>query len=110
MVSLEIAWHPLGRELIGLEQRDETAVYRLFDDDWNLLYVGMSRSVCTRIRRHELTQPWGDQIAYAFADMYETRWVASQEERRAIREERPIYNVIHQHPLVRTPFGAGIGL
>lgn len=75
---------------------EETGVYRIFNADGVLLYVGMSVSPETRFADHRTCKSWMQE-----AHRYETRWYgtreeAEQEEQRAIRIEQPRHNSVHR--------------
>lgn len=90
---------PVRREsgVFGPRQMaEETAVYRIFDANNVLLYVGMSVSPETRFADHRTCKAWMRQ-----AYRYEIAWfgireAAEAEERRAIAQERPLHNVAHK--------------
>lgn len=76
-----------------------TALYRHYDKDGVLLYVGISMRVMERLSQH--TQDtnrsyWFDQIAIQTIEWFETRAEAIEAERWAIINEKPLYNKQHQ--------------
>lgn len=80
-----------------------TAVYRFFSQDAALLYVGVTDSLGTRWRNHSKNKPWWSQVADTRIVWYNTRAEALAEEERAIKEERPRYNIVHaSHPRARS--------
>lgn len=68
------------------------AIYRLFDTDDVLLYVGVTGSLRERLGNHSRTQRWWPEVARKAVEWYPTRTEAEDAEKRAIREERPLYN------------------
>lgn len=72
-----------------------TALYRLFDDAGDLLYVGVSAGPSARIRQHFRDKNWADEVRLAVIDDLPDRRSALVAERNAIREERPLHNVVH---------------
>lgn len=66
-------------------------VYRLFDVDDQLLYVGVTENLRQRWTAHA-AKPWWPQVARQFVTPYESRSKALADELRAIRTERPLYN------------------
>lgn len=70
------------------------AVYRLYDSDENLLYVGQSNWPERRIYKHS-TKTWGKDIARSEMDWYESRDEALAAERRLLESHRPLHNVQH---------------
>lgn len=67
-------------------------VYRVFDKDHHLLYVGLAYDVFVRMRSHKKYAAWWP-IAYdGYVIRYATRDQGRAEEARAIRDGRPIFN------------------
>jgi predicted GIY-YIG superfamily endonuclease len=70
-----------------------TAVYRLYDNSGQALYVGMSSKVWSRLREHGMAS-YELEIARVEIDRFRTRAEARTAEARAIRDERPLFNVL----------------
>lgn len=70
-------------------------LYRLYDANDQLLYVGISKSAIHRLHQHLETQPWGDEIAYQKIERFEDRKTVAAAERQAIKTEHPKYNIVH---------------
>jgi excinuclease UvrABC nuclease subunit len=75
-------------------QRDpgHTCLYRYFDADGNLLYVGMASNPLSRLTTHAASKPWWHELASAKVEHFETRIEAERAETEAIERERPRYN------------------
>lgn len=71
---------------------DPTAVYRLYDGQEALLYVGMSFDLAARMAGHAARSPWWGDVARKTMQWYPTRREASAAETAAIAAERPRYN------------------
>jgi len=72
----------------------EAAVYRIYDANDQLLYVGLTNDTTTRWYDHATRKPWWKTEAHRYeARWYATRAIARAEEIKAIRTERPRYNV-----------------
>jgi hypothetical protein len=69
-------------------------LYRHFDKDGNLLYVGVSLSALSRLSRHR-DREWFKEIARVEISNWETREASLRAERRAIRTEHPRHNITH---------------
>ena len=69
-----------------------TDLYRHFDADGRLLYVGISLSVVQRLKQHQRSH-WSDEIASVTVTKYATRDLALQAEADAIKNEKPLHNV-----------------
>lgn len=73
----------------------QTALYRHWDTDDNLLYVGISLSAISRLGQHEAKSHWAEKIAKVTIQQYPTRHEAIAAERIAIANESPAFNVAH---------------
>jgi predicted GIY-YIG superfamily endonuclease len=69
------------------------SVYRLFDTDDRLLYVGCSDDVHMRLNAHRCTQDWFPAVTRTTVEKFPTREEALAAELTAIRTENPIHNV-----------------
>ena len=74
-------------------QAQRTHLYRHFDKDGRLLYVGISLSALSRLAQHREHRHWFDAIARVEIQSYPTRQAAREAERESIRKERPEYNI-----------------
>ena len=74
------------------------AVYRLFDVNNNLLYIGCSinpepgRWEGSRLQQHKLVQPWASEIHHMTCEWYPDRITGLTVERAAIAKEHPKHN------------------
>lgn len=75
-----------------------TALYRIYDRDGILLYVGISRSFGRRWSDESHEKPWWGDVQRMTVDWYPTRQEAEIAESRVIRSERPVHNVAHNRP------------
>lgn len=73
-----------------------TALYRIFDSEGALLYIGISVDAFRRAKQHRKDKPWGDQIAIITVEHYGSRKEANAAERRAVHAEGPRYNLHFQ--------------
>lgn len=64
---------------VGLYAR-ETAVYRLYDDEKRLLYVGVTCDLAVRWAAHRLEKPWWPEVARREVVWRENRAAALREE------------------------------
>lgn len=86
----------LRARMIHRATGDEVAVYRFYDANDRLLYVGISKDPMNRWQEHMGRRWWADVVSY------EVRWHPSRadartEEKRAMADEDPVYN-IHSAP------------
>ena len=76
-----------------------TMLYRFFDKSGQLLYVGVSSVGPGRWKEHSKGRSWWHEVVSSTIEHYPTRELALLAERSAIRNERPIYNKVHNsHP------------
>lgn len=68
-----------------------TQLYRHFDGDGNLLYVGISLSAIARLGQHK-TSHWFNQIATVTIEKFDSRDDALDAEFLAIKTENPLHN------------------
>lgn len=73
---------------------ERTALYRCFDADDELLYVGISKDPKTRFEQHR-DKPWWRDVTMRVVEWYDNRPAAEHAERKAIQSEGPRYNVQH---------------
>ena len=70
-----------------------TALYRFYDDQGELLYVGITNDPWRRWRQHVLAKPWYPQVKHQAVTWYGSEPQARKAETRAIRAERPKFNI-----------------
>jgi predicted GIY-YIG superfamily endonuclease len=75
----------------------ETELYRHFDKDERLLYVGIATNSITRFWQHKKNSPWFDQVFRVATVIYPSREQAVAAERRAIAVENPVHNKIERN-------------
>ncbi|MBP2581890.1 hypothetical protein J3A78_002368 [Streptomyces sp. PvR006] len=73
----------------------KTALYRLFDADGALLYVGIANNPRTRWSSHAGEKRWWGDVSRKTLEWFATREEAESAEVAAIVGERPRYNVTH---------------
>ena len=73
-------------------KKGKTALYRHFDKDGQLLYVGISLSHVARLSQHRDGSPWYEDIAHVTIEWHKTRVDAELAETTAIGREAPKYN------------------
>lgn len=75
-----------------------TTLYRLFDADGALLYIGIAGNPGRRFGQHGTNKTWWSQVATITLEHHPTRDAADAAERAAILAEQPLHNVAH-HPV-----------
>lgn len=72
-----------------------TALYRLFNENGELLYVGISWMPEDRFKAHAKERRWWQEVARRELTWFEEREEAKAAEKTAIRVEKPRYNTCH---------------
>ena len=73
----------------------EQTLYRFFDDDDNLLYVGISVNAYNRAKQHSKDKHWWPEVKSITLNVYPDRESVELAEINAIKTEKPIYNTQH---------------
>lgn len=71
-------------------------VYRCYDTDDRLLYIGATKHLWGRLREHAYVTWWAPQVVRVKATVHPSREAARHQERLAIRRERPRWNLLEQ--------------
>lgn len=74
------------------------ALYRHFDAEGTLLYVGISLRPLTRTKEHVTLSGWADQIVNVRIEYFPTRKEAQEAEARAVLDENPVHNIRLRKP------------
>lgn len=69
------------------------SLYRHFDADHNLLYVGVSVVPLNRTLQHEKSKDWFGEVSMIKVEHFACREDALRAEKAAISKERPLYNI-----------------
>tara|TARA_R110000787_G_C13144500_1_gene417677 strand:- start:54 stop:551 length:498 start_codon:yes stop_codon:yes gene_type:complete len=72
---------------------DRTTLYRSFDKDGVLLYVGISHSAMHRLSQHRAKSIWHKQCVHVELEHFDSRKKASEAEKFAIQRELPMFNI-----------------
>ncbi len=71
---------------------EDHCLYRHFDADGVLLYVGISLSIGTRTSAHRRAAPWFRDVARIEVQHFTSRTDCALAERVAIQNEKPLHN------------------
>jgi predicted GIY-YIG superfamily endonuclease len=82
------------------------ALYRFYDRTDVLLYVGITMDLGSRMKQHKRDKPWWAGVANITVEHFPTRDEALAAEKRAIKEEGPLYNDQHNQ-FVAAAAGSG---
>jgi predicted GIY-YIG superfamily endonuclease len=80
------------KTVVNVEQ-GPVMLYRLFDAEDTLIYVGISLDEYARFAQHRRAARWWGEVDHYTAEPFPTRKQARQAELATIREERPRYNI-----------------
>jgi hypothetical protein len=86
------------REYIEARENGPTQLYRHYDDAGVLLYVGISLSTILRLSQHKTDSAWFGRISTIKIEHFATRRDAIAAEVRAVRDERPLHNIVFAAP------------
>lgn len=78
-----------------MSNEKETYLYRHFDKDNQLLYVGISIDPKRRYLQHCENKDWTGDIQNITIEAFQNRELALRAEKEAIIKEKPIYNIQH---------------
>jgi len=82
-------------------------LYRMYDADGLLLYIGISYSAIARFAQHRADKPWiGDVVRIQIETHEVSRAEILEIERQAIIDERPLHNVVHANGRARCASGS----
>ena len=68
-------------------------LYRAYDKEDKLLYVGFSVSMLNRVLRHKNSSSWFRDAAKITMEQFETKELVLAAERAAIKTEAPMHNI-----------------
>jgi predicted GIY-YIG superfamily endonuclease len=77
------------------DSSDQQYLYRLFDQDERLLYVGVTQDLFRRWKEHSKQKDWWKQVFKFTQECYPDRASVEAAERDAIKSECPMYNIAH---------------
>lgn len=75
-----------------------TALYRHFDAQGNLLYIGIAANVTARTIQHSKNSAWARSMSHLTIEHFDNRKDAMLAEAEAIRREKPLHNIVHAGP------------
>ena len=73
----------------------ETELYRHYDKEGDLLYVGIAYATVHRLAAHRYGSGWFRDIEIVTIERFHSRAQAMEAEAAAIKDEKPRFNVIH---------------
>ena len=70
-------------------------LYRHFNKNGTLLYIGISISFLSRFGQHKIQSPWFKEISFVTVEHFLSRTEVLKAEKDAIKTENPLYNKVH---------------
>lgn len=70
-------------------------LYRMFDANQELLYVGLTKDPSARFKQHSQSKDWFLEVAAITVEHFATREELTAAEILAIRSECPRHNIVH---------------
>lgn len=93
-----LPFSPRRLTLEGKLQMDETTLYRFYDAEDGLLYIGVTSVGPSRWSDHEHHRTWWAMVDRAATEHYPDRASALAAEKAAIAAEHPPWNTQHRFP------------
>lgn len=84
--------------LAEANQQDPQHLYRHYDSEDNLLYVGVSLSAVHRLSQHKKSAHWFSDIRRVEIETFDSREAVLDAERTAIYSENPLHNLKRPTP------------
>lgn len=84
------------------------ALYRFFNAEGALLYVGISVNLPSRLSAHINEKEWWHEVVQVTVEMLPDRGAALKAEKLAIGAERPLYNIQHNTSLQKFTGSSGV--
>lgn len=111
MVFVNRTLYEVPREMVPriesvIKDNRTTQLYRHFDKNGVLLYVGISLSTIARLAQHRADSKWFGKIARIEIENFRNLGLALHAERTAIRNEKPLYNRSRIRPDKESPLVA----
>lgn len=85
-------------------KKQSTVLYRYFAESGELLYVGISKSFANRAQQHNQGSTWFHESVSVTLEHFETREAALRAETQAIKNEKPVYNSVHNKGAMKNLF------
>lgn len=82
-----------------LDSTEPTILYRCYSASGELLYVGVTWNVPSRMLSHQSTAAWHPAVVRTTSEEFPTRAAARAAEEAAIQSEQPTFNI---RPIRRT--------
>jgi len=74
-----------------------TYIYKLFDENMTLLYVGITSGLASRFSEHKREKPWWPEVMFKQTESFQNRYDALEREKLLIESLTPKYNIVHNY-------------
>jgi predicted GIY-YIG superfamily endonuclease len=81
----------------------EHALYRFYGINDELLYIGITANIGSRLKQHSKAKPWWTDVHHITLEHYEDRAKVLAAETAAIIAERPRHNIVYNRNRPATP-------
>jgi predicted GIY-YIG superfamily endonuclease len=72
-----------------------TYLYKLYDQNNKLLYIGITTDYKVRFKNHANNQSWWNKVSRHWIKKYPSRTSALRAEKRIIARQKPKYNITY---------------
>lgn len=103
--ALMATYADIGNRLAGIvneslqirivEPSGKQVLYKLYDVGDRVLYIGITDRGPARLVEHYRNKPWFGSVVRVEFERYETRQEVVMAEEKAIKQLRPVYNIVH---------------
>ena len=80
-------------------------LYRFYDEDDTLLYIGITNDPERRLYQHTAQKPWADDIARTEYAVFANKTEATAAEAALIKQLSPLHNIVH-NSVIKIPLTA----
>jgi predicted GIY-YIG superfamily endonuclease len=77
--------------------QEKTQLYRYYNHNQELLYIGISLNAVARLQGHKRNHDWTPEISFISVTKFQTRYEALAAEELAIKTEKPLHNGTHNY-------------
>lgn len=83
------------RSLNLVNESHSHTLYRMFNADEKLLYIGLTKNPSDRFTQHSRDKHWWSDVSVIRVEHFATRRDLMNAEAKAIKYEKPIHNIVH---------------
>jgi predicted GIY-YIG superfamily endonuclease len=83
------------------QSSEKTILYRYFNDNNDLLYIGITKVFGSRLQQHLSKSRWFLEATKVTLEHFESRPIALMAEESAIKSEKPLFNTVHNKSVLK---------